>query len=195
MAQIFLFLFCFFWSAYIWPKNVFLSRSKMEKTVWKCEGLVRCEWRADWRPVNDWQPENPQRLSQGRVEAGFGERAHLHIHMLDQIMEPKKGIFILDWKFTHKPFKDAVHFFLKKVVDYFLFGVFFVGNILNKIYFIKQKQFPSLKEKTTTTHLTKTKWFESYHNVVQISCTKEEINGVYISETNNLLRSSISPPT
>lgn len=84
----------------------------------------------------------------------------------------------------------------KNVVDYFLFGVFFVGNILNKIYFIKQKQFPSLKEKkTTTTHLTQTKWFESYHNVVQISCTKEEINGVYISETNNLLRSSISPPT
>lgn len=32
-------------------------------------------------------------------------------------------------------------------MDYFLFGVFFVGNILNKIYFIKQKQFPSLKEK------------------------------------------------
>lgn len=63
-------------------------------------------------------------------------------------MEPKKGIFILDWKFTHKPFKDAVHFKKKKkVVDYFLFGVFFVGNILNKIYFIKQKQFPSLKEK------------------------------------------------
>lgn len=63
-------------------------------------------------------------------------------------MEPKKGIFILDWKFTHKPFKDAVHLKKKKkVVDYFLFGVFFVGNILNKIYFIKQKQFPSLKEK------------------------------------------------
>lgn len=35
----------------------------------------------------------------------------------------------------------------KKVVDYFLFGVFFVGNILNKIYFIKQKQFLSLKKK------------------------------------------------
>lgn len=69
--------------------------------------------------------------------------------MLDQIMEPKKGIFILDWKFTHKPFKDAVHFFLK-VVDYFLFGVFFVGKILNKIYFIKQKQFLVFKRKKNT---------------------------------------------
>lgn len=42
---------------------------------------------------------------------------------------------------------------MKKVVDYFLFGVFFVGNILNKIYFIKQKQFPSLKEKKQQQHI------------------------------------------
>lgn len=41
----------------------------------------------------------------------------------------------------------------KNVVDYFLFGVFFVGNILNKIYFIKQKQFPSLKEKKQQQHI------------------------------------------
>lgn len=41
----------------------------------------------------------------------------------------------------------------KNVVDYFLFGVFFVGNILNKIYFIKQKQFLSLKEKKQQQHI------------------------------------------
>lgn len=46
--------------------------------------------------MNDDQPENPQRLSQGTESKLVSHNAHTHVHMLDQMMEPEKRLFILD---------------------------------------------------------------------------------------------------
>lgn len=59
-----------------------------------------------------------------------------HTHMLDQMMEPEKRLFILDVRREHKTFRDAAHLFGTYEV---FFVLFFTEKFLNKLYFITTK--------------------------------------------------------
>lgn len=56
------------------------------------------------------------------VKAGVTyAHAHTHPHMLDQMMEPEKRLFILDVRREHKTFRDAAHLFGTYEVFFVLF--------------------------------------------------------------------------
>lgn len=60
---------------------------------------------------------------------------HTHVHMLDQMMEPEKRLFILDRNLSIS--LSEMQCICLKLMSFCLF--FFPKKVLNKIYFIKIK--------------------------------------------------------